>query len=160
MMVVLVGAEHARKDNGIPPRVLRRIEASQVVAMTINEGRAPSAELADYFFYLPPQELSPAGKIGVSIEEIQKADETFLKIVTLSPASNAKKSGLLSGDIIIETNGFAIKNMEDLRIAIAGKQVGEHISIKVRRGFEQSEKEFDFDVALYSPADEHQTQKN
>jgi aminopeptidase N len=159
-MVVLAGAEHARKDNGIPPRVSRRIEASQVVAMTINEGRTPSAELADYFFYLPPQELAPAGKIGISIEEIQKADETFLKIVTLSPASNAAKSGLLSEDIIIETNGFPIKNMEDLRIAIAGKQAGDNISMKVRREVDQSEKEFDLNIALYSPADTPQTQKN
>ncbi len=150
-MVVIAGAEHARKDNGIPPRVLRRIEVSQTVAMTVNEERPPSPELADYFFYLAPQKLTPAGKIGISIDEIQKAGETFLKIVTLNPESNAGKSGLLSGDILLELDGFAVKSMEDLRIALVDKQAGDKITMKVHRGPDATAKVLDIDILLYSP---------
>lgn len=151
-IVVIAGSEHARKDNGIPPRVMRRLNVPQTVVMTIDDNRVPSHNLADFFFYIAAQELPPSGKIGISLEEKEKAGEAFLEIIALSEESNAGKSGLLPGDIIATINDFPVTSMEDIHIALAGKQAGESITMKVRRGSATKPLEKKLTITLYDPA--------
>ncbi len=151
-MLVLAGREHARKDSGIPPRVQRRHNAIQYVLMTESEQQIPSPELADFFFYMEEQKLPPAGRIGVGIEEKQDDRGPFLEVSSISKESNARKSGLRSGDRILSIRGFSIATMEDIRVALAGTKAGDKVAVSILRGLPGTAKEKNLVVELFDPS--------
>ncbi len=134
-MVVLAGTQHTRKDSGIPPRVARRITVPQASVINITDENAPAnlAEVADYYFFSTSSELPESPKIGITLEEMTKNKQRFLKITGLSPHGKAAAAGLLQDDIITEINGFAVADMADLHIAMQNTRVGQTINVRIKR---------------------------
>ena len=154
-MVVLAGNQHTRKDSGIPPRVKARIEVSQASVQNLATTRASAAELAkttDYLFLLESHEFPPQGKIGVVLLEKEIEGGTRMEIVEISPQSNAVQAGIEVDDILIFIDELAIHTMDDVRLALLDRGVGEKIRISVQRGGEKTGERIEMEVELYNPA--------
>ncbi len=154
-MIVLAGSQHTRKDSGIPPRVDRRLNVPQVTLHNVNSSSKPSEQIADFVIYFDDLELPPAGKIGISLEEIEENGDTFVKITGLTSGGNAGKAGLRRGDILQTIDGYAIKDMEDIRIAMVGALPGDIVQVELRRssfGIEQDK--LQYGVELHAPNDQ------
>ncbi|MBM9604614.1 ChaN family lipoprotein [Desulfopila inferna] len=151
-LIVLAGTQHARKDNGIPPRVKRRLDSiEQSVLVTESSASIDTPLVADFYFFMPEISLPPAGKIGISLEEKEQNGDTFLEITALDSKSKAQDSGLLKGDRLIAVNSYPVETMEDVRIAMLGLKPGDSTAISIRR-VEQSEQDIhEFEVELYRP---------
>jgi serine protease Do len=105
-------------------------------------GLAIPATMADNVYH----QLISSGKVtrgwlGVSIQEINPAlaksfnvkTEEGVLVAQVEPNSPAAKSGIRSGDIILEYNGQEIKTPKDLSIAVANTKVGVPAKLKVLR---------------------------
>lgn len=132
-LVVLAGSQHTRKDNGIPPRVKRRLNVEQTVIHSLTENELLSQETSDFLLSVEEKSLEPAGKIGITLEERNTDQNPYLEITSLSPQSNAKDAGLKPGDRVLSIDGYPIMTMEDVRIALSGKVAEESIKIEVLR---------------------------
>ncbi len=153
-MVVLAGSQHTRKDSGIPPRVAARIKASQASVLNLATSRASAADLAkttDFLFLLESYEFAPQGKIGIVLLEKEIEGGTRMEIVDINPQSNATAAGIQKDDILIFIDELAIHTMDDVRLALLDKAVGETIRISVVRGGETAEEQIDMEVQLYNP---------
>ncbi|MEJ2134733.1 MAG: ChaN family lipoprotein [Desulfofustis sp.] len=153
-MVVLAGNQHTRKDSGIPPRVAARLEVTQSTVQNLATTRASAAELArttDYLFLLESVEFAPQGKIGVVLQEKEIEGGTRMEIVEVNPQSKAKAAGIEKDDILIFIDELAIHTMDDVRLALLDKAVGETVRIAVLRGSDEARKRIDMDVELYNP---------
>ncbi len=155
-LVVLAGVQHVRKDSGIPPRVERRYDVSQKV-VTNNQFSTSTTAPADYSFSTETQSLPPAGRIGISLEEKENSGDTYVELVSLSAQSKASASGLQPGDRLVSVNGYGIKAMEDVKIAMLGAAPGEMADIIVKRMVDQDQMErLEYTVELSPPANPHQ----
>ncbi len=151
-MIVLAGAQHTRKDSGIPPRVLRRLDIKQQSILSSNHDTKPSQAFADYYLSTMDHDIAPAGKIGVTLEETKKDDKTFLLISKLSPHSKAKESGIQENDTLLSINGYSVKDIEDVRIAMVDAKPGEIASLKLERTNNVKEiQQLTIAVELYNP---------
>jgi len=56
------------------------------------------------------------------------------KVLQVAPASGAQKAGVLVDDLITSVDGHAIRSRDDLSEMIQGRQLGERVSLIVRRG--------------------------
>ncbi|MBI4767348.1 MAG: DegQ family serine endoprotease [Deltaproteobacteria bacterium] len=81
------------------------------------------------------------GWLGVMIQKVTPelaksfnlADEAGALVGDVTPGSPAEKSGIKPGDIIIEFNGKAIKEMNELPRLVAAVPVGKTVEVKVLR---------------------------
>jgi hypothetical protein len=152
-IVVLAGAQHTRKDSGIPPRVARRIPVAQASVVNIDSDSIPAdlGELADYYFFSAPASLPELPKIGVVLSSASDSDGP-LTITGFSPHGKAEEAGLRVGDAIRAINGFAITDMADLRIAMVDTRAGDRMEIVVSRQQDKnSAQELLFSVELTMP---------
>ena len=156
-MIVLAGSQHTRKDSGIPPRVERRLNVPQVTLHNANNSEKPSEQISDFVIYIDDLKLPPAGKIGISLEEMKENGDTFVKITGLTSGGNAGKAGLRRGDILQTIDGYTIKDMEDIRIAMVGALPGEIVQVELRRSsFGIEQEKLQFGVELHAPNDRQQ----
>ena len=160
-VVVIAGSQHTRKDSGIPPRLLRRMDVNQASVLNIYASNPPAAPVsqADYFFLAEPLFLEAKGKIGIilSPEKDEEGDE-HLTVTGLSRAGKAKKSGIQEGDIILSINDQAVKNMEDIAITMMDSRAGDILTMKVLRkdaSGEAVEKELRIELSDLSKPAEH-----
>ncbi len=154
-MIVLAGSQHTRNDSGIPPRVAARLDVAQASVVNRATTRLSAAELAktaDYLFLLEADEFKPQGKIGIVLEEKDSGEETMMRILEVNPQSNAKTAGIQKDDILIFIDELAIHTMDDVRLALLDKAVGETIRIAVLRGGDKSGERLEMEVALYNPS--------
>lgn len=151
-MIILAGAQHTRKDSGIPPRVHRRIAIEQQSILSSNNNPKPSQKLADYYIALANQVIQPSGKIGVTLESKDKNGSTFLQISQLSFHSKAKESGIHEKDILLSINGYPVNNMEDVRIAMIDAEPGDTATLELeRRNNTLQTQQLTVTVELYDP---------
>ncbi len=154
-MIVLAGAQHSRKDSGIPPRVKRKLDIEQSSVLNIYNSYSPSnlAQVADYYFLAGASDLPETPKIGIVLTTVEDDNQAYLKISQISPHGKAGEAGLLEGDILKTINGFQVKEMADLRIAMMDAKEGETIVIKVLRndGNTQMEKAFQVELSSSPP---------
>ena len=81
------------------------------------------------------------GWLGVRIQEVTKEIAEVEKldkpkgalVVSVAPNSPSDKAGVKAGDIIIEFNGEAIKEMKQLPIIVARTEVGKKVKVKIWR---------------------------
>lgn len=73
--------------------------------------------------------------LGVKTSDpgLEEGAEGF-RIGEVVPGSAAERTGLRAGDVIIEIDGRKIRGFDDLRAAIARRNPGDRIRLKVRRG--------------------------
>ncbi len=135
-VVVIAGAQHTRKDSGIPPRLLRRMEVKQTSVLNIYASNSPAdpKSHADFFFLAEPLHLEPKGKIGIILGPEKDEDEKErLRITGISHAGKAKDAGIQEQDIIVSINGEQAKNMEDIGILMMDSRSGDILKMKVLR---------------------------
>ena len=141
-VVVIAGSQHTRKDSGIPPRLLRRMNVKQASVVNLygkNATAAPQNQ-ADYFFLSEPKFLEAQGKIGIMLgPEKDEEGKERLRITGLSHAGKAKKAGIVKDDIIISINGQAAKNMEDIGILMMDTRPGDLLNMVILRKGESNE---------------------
>lgn len=151
-VVVIAGSQHTRKDSGIPPRLLRRMNVKQTTVVNLygNNATAAPQEQADYVFLSEPISLAPQGKIGIMLApEKDEEGEEHLRITGLSHAGKAKEAGIKENDIIVSINEQAAKNMEDIGILMMDSRPGDLLQVVVLRKDENNEsKELTISVEL------------
>ncbi len=76
--------------------------------------------------------------LGVKTSEQEPEAEGF-QVGEVVPGSVAERTGIKAGDVILEIDGRRIRSFDDLRAVIAGKNPGERIKLRVRRGEEALE---------------------
>lgn len=135
-VIVIAGAQHTRKDSGIPPRLLRRMNIQQASVLNLYSDNAPlnPGSQADFFFLAEPRALQAKGKIGVTLESVKDDDgKEWLTITGLSHAGKAKEAGIKAGDTIATINGQPAKNMEDIGILMMDSKAGDILQMTVLR---------------------------
>ena len=149
------GLQHPVAPGLQPPQVAARIDVTQASVQNLATTRASAAELAkttDYVFLLESYEFAPQGKMGVVLLEKEIEDGTAMEIVEVNPQSNAGGAGIKKDDILIFIDELAIHTMDDVRLALLDKAVGETVRISVMRGGQEDGQRIDMEVELYSPS--------
>jgi len=128
-LAVVAGRGHVEKADGIPPRLLRRLEVSQTVLLN-SESKEITGESADFVLFSPPAELPPPAMMGV----VLKQDGDRVLIDDISPHGQGGKMGLQKGDIFLSLDGQPIKTIEDLKIIMFFKKHGgDQVKVKIKR---------------------------
>ena len=152
-MVVLAGAQHTRKDSGIPPRVARRLPVAQATVVNAAGDRSPLdlGLVSDYYFFASAADLQETPKIGVTLATETKDGRSALRINQLSPHGKAAAAGLREGDILAEVGGVAVTSMADLHIAMLDAEPGDVIEVRVLRAEDGRERTVECRVELTAP---------
>jgi aminopeptidase N len=141
-MVVLAGSGHLEYGSGIPGRTMRRNGFDYTIIL--NEANLERG-IADYILFpgTIPGIRSP--KLNVFIREI----DGRVEITGFPRGSVSEKAGMKVGDILIAINQTPIKKIEDLKIELLFKKVGERVTVKIlRKGFFYTHQEIRFEVVL------------
>ncbi len=85
-----------------------------------------------------------AGPGGVWLGVTGEAREGKVELTEVVPEGPAAKAGLASGDIIVEVDGKAVSDFDDLVSEIRGRQARDRVNLRVARGRETK----DFAVEL------------
>ena len=137
-MVVLAGTGHVYKDSAIPARVARRQQVSQSVLIANNglDTGKKLGEHADFLMFTENVPLSPAGKIGVVLQETEKKDDTpaSVRIVQINPAGQADDAGLRTNDVISAVDDFPVATIGALKAGLMGKKPGDTVKLSIQRG--------------------------
>ncbi len=94
-----------------------------------------------------PEPLKPpfSAKLGI----IARESDGMVSIDTFSPDSAAAKAGLEKGDVITSVDSRKIHTVDDIKIALFGKEQGQTASVKVvRKRFLFGTRELEFLVPL------------
>lgn len=128
-LAVLAGRGHVEKENGIPPRLARRLEVSQAVLLN-TEPKEITGDSADFVLFSPPAELPPPAMMGVVLK--QEGDRVLID--ELSPHGQGMKMGLKKGDIFLNLDGQPIRTIEDLKMVMFFKKHGgDKVKVKILR---------------------------
>ena len=87
------------------------------------------------------------GFLGVNAQAVRLSpslaeslgQETGLLLAAVEPGSPAEAGGLIVGDIVVELDGHAVRQMDDLMAALSGDRVGRDVPVKIVRGGQPSE---------------------
>jgi membrane-associated protease RseP (regulator of RpoE activity) len=108
-LVVLTGGGHLIYGDGIPSRLVRGVKVSSAMVLNGAEGSL-SPEMADIMLFHAPQELPPAGTLGLTTSEANGTD----KVEGLEDDSAAGAAGILAGDTIVALDGQPLADTADL----------------------------------------------
>ncbi|MFZ0792079.1 MAG: ChaN family lipoprotein [Chromatiaceae bacterium] len=146
-LVVLAGAGHVEYGQGIPRRVLRRV---QVPAASILNGsmRDLDPKAADYLLFPRRVELPAAGLLGVMLGK--EIDAEGARVQGFSEGSGAKAAGIEEGDRIVRIAERPVSAYADIRIALIEGRPGQRLPVEVRRKHVFGEDELlTFEVELH-----------
>jgi uncharacterized iron-regulated protein len=143
-LAVLAGVGHVSRENGIPPRLNRRLACRQSVVVPIST--ASEDVQADWLLLTEDAVLPPAGKLGVLLEESAKTAEQPAQVVVrrISPESKADEAGLREKDAILAVDGQPAASIAALKAGLLDKKPGETVLLKISR----DEKELTIKVEL------------
>lgn len=127
-MAILAGQGHTVKDTGIPPRVIRRLPLEQAVVLN-TQPMEIGPEIADFLVFSPPNPLPQEPLLGVSLLDGDKG----MTVVQLSPHGMAGKSGVKEKDIITAIDDEPVATVEDLKIVMFYKKIGEKVRLRITR---------------------------
>ncbi len=145
-LVVLAGNGHVVKDNAIPPRVARRRQVDQAVVMA-SDGAAFNPAEVDYLVFMPPYELAPQPKLGIVMN--RKKDAERITLEEVMPQSPADKAGIKKGDILLALDGKKMREVDDVKILLIDKKIGDTVKVTVLRARTFSaDQELTLDVTL------------
>jgi uncharacterized iron-regulated protein len=153
-MVVIAGRGHTHKVTAIPPRVARRLPIQQAVVVNAEASENADPDAADYLFFSPAVTLPPAPLLGVMLKDTE--DETGAEIADLSPQGQAREAGIKKKDIIIAIDNDTIKDVEDVKIAMAFKEGNDSVQVRVKRPHALlADEELELEVDLKSKKSPH-----
>jgi len=128
-MVVVVGNGHTVKNTAIPPRVSRRAAALTQAVILNDQNHNISPAEADYLLFSPPAQLPPAPLLGVMLTENKEG----VLVAELSKNSKAMKAGIKAKDILLAIDDEPISAVEDLKIILLYKKIGDTIEVRIKR---------------------------
>ncbi|MGE5154751.1 MAG: ChaN family lipoprotein [Bdellovibrio bacteriovorus] len=129
-LVVLAGAGHVEYGQGIPKRVLRRV---QVPAASLLNGSARDLdpEAADFLLYPRRVELPATGLLGIMLGKHSEGEGA--RVQGFAEGSGAKAAGLREGDRIVRVGEHPVSRYADIRIALIDSRPGQRLPVEVRR---------------------------
>ncbi len=128
-LVVLAGAGHVEYGQGIPQRVLRRIEVPAASLLNGSE-RDLDPQAADYLLYPRRVELPATGLLGVMLSKDFGAGA---RVQGFAEGSGAKAAGIQEGDQIVRVGDQPVSRYADIRIALIDSRPGQRLPVEVRR---------------------------
>lgn len=141
-MIVIAGAGHLYYGSGIPKRAFRRNGSDYAIVLNDTE---IERGIADFIVFPETSTATTAPKLMVFLKD----DDRKVSIAGFAKDSVSEKAGLKVGDILVSLDGHPVEGIEDAKIALFFKKIGETIKVKVRRsGFLSGEEEQEFDVKL------------
>ena len=154
-LVVLAGGFHVQYGFGIPKRAFRRIpHAYSIILPTVTElppelkDREMDVEYvsiplyAGDFAWRLEYKVLPENKVKLGIQ--LKESESEISVLFVGENSNAEKAGILKGDVLLALSGEKILNVDDLVTRLQTFNIGDHATVRLRRGME----ELDVEVLL------------
>ncbi|UCG78231.1 MAG: ChaN family lipoprotein [Nitrospirota bacterium] len=143
-IVVLAGGGHLQYSWGIPDRVRRMSDESTAVVLNGSGGDIES-RLADFVLYPPDIDPPKGPKMMAFLDE--KDDEVIISRVIKGGVS--EKAGIKEGDKIISIEDEIIVSINDLKLALFGRKVGDRIKVRIRRPrLLFGEKEIELEIEL------------
>ena len=131
-MVVVVGRGHLEYRSGIPNRVKRRNALdSAVVLLDAHVDR----KIADYIVY--PEKIK--GKAAPQMQVYLKESEGSMEITGFPTESVSEKAGMKAGDVLVSIDGQAAPDLQEIKIILHYKEVGDTLKVKVLRKDEDTE---------------------
>ncbi|MHC5035951.1 MAG: PDZ domain-containing protein [Planctomycetota bacterium] len=91
--------------------------------------------------YPRPPGMGRRPQLKVRLGVMLDATETGVAVSEVTPDSCAEKAGLQAGDVILEADGKPVKRTMDLLNVLSGKNPGDPIRLKIRRGDKEIEVE-------------------
>jgi serine protease Do len=93
----------------------------------------------DFNFKMPPMpdfknfefNYSPKPRLGLQIQDVESG--SGVKVLDVMDGTAAAKAGLKKDDVIIEANGKAVNNVDDLRSHLKDVKEGDMLKLKYRR---------------------------
>jgi uncharacterized iron-regulated protein len=143
-MVVLAGGQHIIFSSGIPKRTARLTGKDYAILVNgIDEEIA--SDIGDFILFPDPIPPPVSAKLGVLLQE----EDGKITVKDLLPGSMAQKAGIKKDDAFVSIDDWKIESVEDVKIALFDRKIGETVTVKVfRKRFLRREKELEFQVAL------------
>jgi uncharacterized iron-regulated protein len=142
-MVVLAGSGHLEYGSGIPRRTVRR--NGYDYAIILNDVDLEKG-IADYVLFPGPV----PGKRSPELMVFVKEADGRVEITGFPKGSVSEKAGMKVGDILAAIDQTPIKAIEDLKIELLSKKMGERVVVKIlRKGFFNARQEIRFEVVLH-----------
>ena len=135
LLVGIMGSGHIRFGHGVPHQ-LRDLGVSNIATLLPVElkGECESLRpgLADAVFTLPekPQVAQEPPRLGIVLEDAPSG----LRISTVTPGSLAEKTGLKSGDRLVELAGRPATSSAEAVSAIRRQPPGTWLPLRIKRG--------------------------
>ncbi len=128
-LVVIAGSGHIAYGFGIPSRVERRLPGVEYSIIVNDPGDDMTPEAADFFLFPPEEKVEKAPKLGVVLTD---ANAT-LEIKQVMPGSPAEKGGVKAGDVLVMFDGHPVHDINDLKLELFFKKLGEKAKLTVKR---------------------------
>lgn len=128
-LVVLAGAGHVEYGQGIPQRVLRRVQVPSASLLN-GSARDLDPEAADFLLYPRRVELPATGLLGVMLSKDIGAGA---RVQGFAEGSGAKAAGIQEGDQIVRVGDQPVSRYADIRIALIDSRPGQRLPVEVRR---------------------------
>lgn len=98
------------------------------LARSVMEGLVKDGRVVRGFMGVNVQDITPA-----LAKEFGLKDRTGALVAGVTPKSPAEKSGLQSGDVVVEFNGRTVKDSRNLKLQVAQTSPGTSVPVKVLR---------------------------
>ncbi len=132
-MVVLAGNGHVGKDNGIPPRVARRVPGIAQRVVTNAFDPLPPRGQVDYLLSPRPMSLQPAARLGVVLIEDDLDGLGRVRVKEISVHGRAGEAGLQSEDRILTLDDQPVPDITAFRINLLDRKPGEEVQLRILR---------------------------
>jgi predicted metalloprotease with PDZ domain len=142
-MVVLAGSGHLAYGVGIPKRVYRRIGKDYAIVLP-DPGEPLELGLADFIIFPSEVQAPEDAKLGIMLD----SSDGLLMVAGFTRGSGAEKAGMEKGDIVLAVDGQKVEDVDDLRIFLATRHVGDVVLVTVRR----DKATVELDVELGAPS--------
>ncbi|WP_094300781.1 ChaN family lipoprotein [Imhoffiella purpurea] len=129
-LVVLAGVGHLESGQGIPKRLLRRVQVPSAIVLSGSNRTLDPAD-ADYFLYPPAVELPPSGLLGIRLDDADPGEG--VRVAGFGEGSGAKAAGMEENDRILSIGGQPIASYADIRIALIDAEPGDRLPVEVLR---------------------------
>jgi uncharacterized iron-regulated protein len=128
-LVILAGSGHVAFPDAIPGRLVRLENPRQAVVVTGSDTNNASV-VADFVLAERDIELGLPGRLGMMLA----SEDAGVKIREVRPASPTDKAGFLPGHRIHRIAGEAVRNMQDVQLALLDRMPGEEVWVEFGPG--------------------------
>jgi uncharacterized iron-regulated protein len=135
-IVIFAGNGHIERF-GIPKRVQRRVNVSDMTVMPVAVGATVKQTAADYIWVTKTEKRHKHPLIGIKIKPITEGEGLLVEGVM--PGSPAETAGIKENDILIAIDDLPVSSVLDIHRAIVGPQSNRSYLFQIKRGGETLE---------------------